>query len=189
MGRRGRKWQPDVESRYWQLLLTGIGTVEACRLVGITRKTGYRWRAEYGGVPPTSLAEAARSNRYLSLLERQRIATLRGQGLGVREIARRLDRSASTVSRELRRNLRPHDKNRYDADLAHARARHRARRVQRGRLVDDVGLRRWSRTSSSRTGARSRSPSICAAPTRTVRRGTSATRRSTRRSTTAGRAA
>ena len=83
MARRGRKRQLDVESRYWQLLLAGIGTVEACRIVGITRKTGYRWRAENGGIPPVRLAEAARSNRYLSLLERQRIATLRGQGLGV----------------------------------------------------------------------------------------------------------
>jgi DNA-binding CsgD family transcriptional regulator len=132
----------DVESRYWQLLLAGIGTVEACRIVGITRKTGYRWRAENGGIPPARLAEAARSNRYLSLLERQRIATLRGQGLGVREIARRIDRSPSMVSRELRRNLRPHDRNRYDADLAHARARQRARRVRRARLVEDADLRR-----------------------------------------------
>ncbi|MER7894484.1 helix-turn-helix domain-containing protein [Micromonospora sp. NPDC094482] len=86
MGQRGRKRQLDVEARYWQLLLSGIGTVQACRMVGNTRKTGYRWRAENGGVPPARIAEAARSNRYLSLLERQRIATLRGQGLGVREI-------------------------------------------------------------------------------------------------------
>jgi IS30 family transposase len=40
MGRRGRKRQLEVESRYWQLVLSGTGTVEACRLVGITRKTG-----------------------------------------------------------------------------------------------------------------------------------------------------
>jgi Helix-turn-helix domain len=79
--------------------------VEACRAVGITRKTGYRWRAENGGVPPVRLAETARSNRYLSLLERQRIATLRANGIGVREIARRIGRAASTVSRELGRNL------------------------------------------------------------------------------------
>jgi DNA-binding CsgD family transcriptional regulator len=111
-GRRGRKRQLEVESRYWQLLLSGVGTVQARRLVGITRKTGYRWRAENGGVPPARLAEAARSSRYLSLLERQRIATLRGQGLGVREIGRRLDRSPSTVSRELARNLRPHENDR-----------------------------------------------------------------------------
>jgi hypothetical protein len=43
MGRRGRKRQLDVESRYWQLILAGVGTVEACRAVGVGRTTGYRW--------------------------------------------------------------------------------------------------------------------------------------------------
>lgn len=142
MGRRGRKRQLDVETRYWELLAIGIGTVEACRAVGITRKTGYRWRAENGGVPPVRVAESARSNRYLSLLERQRIATLRGQGVGMREIARRIGRAASTVSRELRRNLLRHDYNVYDADLAHARARQRARRQRSTRLIRDPELRR-----------------------------------------------
>jgi IS30 family transposase len=108
--RRGRKRQLDLESEYWKLLQSGVGTVAACKLLGIGRKTGYRWRAENGGRPPARLAEAARSGRYLSLLERQRIATLRGRGLGVREIARRLGRSASTVSRALSRDLRPHDR-------------------------------------------------------------------------------
>ena len=50
------------------------------QVVEIGRKTGCRWRAENGGVPPDRV-EAQRSNRYLSRLERQRIATLRGQGL------------------------------------------------------------------------------------------------------------
>jgi hypothetical protein len=93
-GRRGRKRQLDVEARYWQLLVSGVGTVEACRMEGITRKTGYRRRAENGGVPPDRVGEAHRSNRYLSRFERQRIATLRGQGLGLRELARRLDGAA-----------------------------------------------------------------------------------------------
>jgi transposase, IS30 family len=103
MGRRGRKRQLDLESAYWVLLKSGVGTVAACREVGITRKTGCRWRAENGGIAPARLAEAARSSRYLSLLERQRIATLRG--LGVRDIAGRIGRSPSTVSREVARNL------------------------------------------------------------------------------------
>ncbi|HEX3219268.1 MAG TPA: IS30 family transposase, partial [Candidatus Limnocylindria bacterium] len=141
MGRRGRKRQLEVEAEYWQLLKAGVGTVAACRLVGITRKTGYRWRAENGGIPPVRLAEAARTGRYLSLLERQRIATLRGRGHGVREIAWRLGRSPSTVSRELRRNLRPYDNDVYDGDLAHARARQRARRERHARLARDAGLR------------------------------------------------
>ena len=140
MGRRGRKRQLDVEARYWELVLSGVGTVQACRMVGIGRKTGYRWRAERGGLAPLALSETRRTNRFLSRLERQRIATLRGQGLGVREIARRIERSPATVSRELRRNRRPHDRH-YDADLAHHRARERSRRPRRGRLNQDTELR------------------------------------------------
>jgi IS30 family transposase len=37
------------------------------------------WRAENGGLPPAALPEKTRSNRFLSRLERQRIATLRRQ--------------------------------------------------------------------------------------------------------------
>jgi transposase, IS30 family len=141
MTRRGRKRRLLVEDEYWKLILGGVPPVEACRQVGIGRKTGYRWRNEAGGMPPARVAEEVRCSRYLSLLERQRIATLRERGHGVREIARRLGRSPSTVSRELRRNLKRHDKNVYDADLAHARARDNARRKRDGVLVRDPELR------------------------------------------------
>jgi len=140
VGRRGKKRQLEVEARYWAALAAGVGTVAACREVGITRKTGYRWRAEAGGVRPLRLADAMRSHRYLSLLERQRIAGLRGQGLGVREIARRVERSPSTVSRELHRNTAQHDRA-YDGVLAHARARARGARPGRTRLAVDPELR------------------------------------------------
>lgn len=153
MGRRGRKRQLEVEARYWELLAMGIGTVAACRAVGITRKTGYRWRAETGGVAPARLAEQVRSNRYLSLLERQRIAALREKGLSVREIGRTLERSASTVSRELRRNTSAHDRSGYEPVLAHQRARERGARPGGSRLstnrelrheVQDKLLEEWS---------------------------------------------
>jgi hypothetical protein len=62
MARRGRKIDIDREIRYWELLSQGIGTVEACRLVGVSRKTGYRWRAEMGGC-----AYQETSNRVLPL--------------------------------------------------------------------------------------------------------------------------
>ena len=87
MARRGPKRRLEVETEYWRLIMSGVGTVEACELVGIGRKTGYRWRAENGGLPPARVAEPARSGRLLSLLERQRIATLHRQGLGVCQIA------------------------------------------------------------------------------------------------------
>jgi hypothetical protein len=61
----------DLEAAYWRLLQNGLGTIAACEAVGIGRKTGYRWRAENGGLPPAQIAEAKRSDRYLSLLEQQ----------------------------------------------------------------------------------------------------------------------
>ena len=53
-------------------------------------------------MPPINLAP--RSARSLSFAEREEMAILRVQGAGVRDIARRLRRAPSTVSRELRRN-------------------------------------------------------------------------------------
>jgi len=141
LGRRGRKRRLGVEDEYWDLLREGVGPVEACRLVGIGRKTGYRWRAERGGLPPLRRADGARSERYLSLLERQRIATLRRQRVSMREIARRLGRSPSTISRELRRNTAAHDVGGYDGDLAHSRARERLERPRGGRLAAEPSLR------------------------------------------------
>src|SRR3954454_20709595 len=140
MARRGRKRQLELETEYWRLLASGVGTVEACKALGIGRKTGYRWRAETGGLPPVRRGEAGRAGRYLSLLERQRIATLRRLGLGVRRIAAELGRNPSTISRELLRRRRGHDRN-YDGDLAHARAREAARRPRRNRLSRDEQLR------------------------------------------------
>jgi Helix-turn-helix domain len=84
------------------------------------------------GLPPLRVVEEERGPRYMSLLERRRIATLRRTGLGVRAIAHELGRSPSTVSRELRRSRRPHDVGGYDGDLAHHRARERARRPRDG---------------------------------------------------------
>ena len=79
--------------------MAGVGTVEACQQIGITRKTGYRWRAERGGLPPLRMFEEDRGPRYLVLLERRRIATLRRTGLAVRAIVHELGRFPSTVSR------------------------------------------------------------------------------------------
>ncbi|MFD9400294.1 transposase [Streptomyces sp. NPDC060011] len=87
------------------------------------------------------MSETVHSGRYLSSLERKRIATLRERGLGIREIAELLDRSPSTISRELRRNMLEHDKGLYDADLAHHRSRQRAERPRRPNWRLDAELR------------------------------------------------
>ena len=180
MGRRGRKRQLDLESEYWRLIQSGVGTVAACKLLGIGRTTGYRWRAENGGLLPARLAEASRSGRYLSLLERQRIASLRDRGLGVREIARRLGRSASTVSRELRRHLRPHDRGIYDGDLAHARARERLRRPRRPLLAREPELRQIVQSSLEEEWSPAQIAAHLRESYRTDRPGICATRPATR---------
>ena len=89
MGRRGRKRQLVVEDEYWALVMDGMGTVEACRQVGIGRNDGLPLPRRARGLPPLRLPEAERGDRYLSLVESKRIATLRERG-GVREIAPRV---------------------------------------------------------------------------------------------------
>jgi len=59
----------------------------------------------------------------------------------VRQIAVLVGRSASTVSRELRRGRAGHDRGGYDGDLAHARAQQRRSRIRAGRLARDSELR------------------------------------------------
>jgi hypothetical protein len=63
MARCGRKRQLELESEYWRSLGSGIGTVAACQAVGIGRKTGYRWRAEAGGLAPDRVGETGRNGR------------------------------------------------------------------------------------------------------------------------------
>ena len=60
MTRRGRKRRLVLEDEYWKLIIDGMPTVEACRQIGIGRKTGYRWGAEAGGLPPARVAEETR---------------------------------------------------------------------------------------------------------------------------------
>lgn len=78
-------------------VLEGDCAVEA----GVSPVVVVRWFREGGGMATVSLA--APSGRYLSFAEREEIALLRAAGCGVREVARRLGRSPSMISRELRR--------------------------------------------------------------------------------------
>lgn len=80
------------------------------------------------------------SDRFLSVTERWEIARLLDQSHGVREIARRLGRSASTVSREIRRNHNPRT-GRYHPGHAMMLAHQRQRRPKPRKLVLDSRLR------------------------------------------------
>jgi transposase-like protein len=116
-GRPGPAPQTAKREQFARLIARGTSNAEACRIVGVNARTGKRWRhgrtiisssgARLHYPPVTSARKQLISERYLSEDGRVRIADLRRSGLGVRAIARRLDRSASTVSRELGRNQDP----------------------------------------------------------------------------------
>ena len=91
-------------------------------------------------MPPIRLAPG--SERYLSFAEREEIAILHAQALGVRGIARHLGRSPSTVSRELRRNAstRSHTVV-YRASTAQWHAERRACRPKLAKLAANEALR------------------------------------------------
>jgi IS30 family transposase len=84
------------------------------------------------------------SGRYLSLAEREEIALLRARDCGVREIARQLGRSPSTISRELRRNAATRGgRLDYRATTAQWHADRRARRPKTAKLAANDALRNY----------------------------------------------
>ncbi len=84
--------------------------------------------------------------RYLSFGEREEIALLRAQGMSVREIARRLGRAPSTISRKLRRNAATRGgRLEYRASVAQWKAELMARRPRTAKLAADERLREYVR--------------------------------------------
>jgi len=76
--------------------------------------------------------------------EREEIALCRAQGQGIREIARRLGRAASTISRELRRNGATRGGGlAYRASPAPWHAERAARRPKRAKLATTAALRTY----------------------------------------------
>ena len=91
-----------------------------------------------------SVTLAAPSGRYLSFAEREEIALLRAERRGVREIARQVGRSPSTISRELRRNAATRSGGfQYRAGTAQWHADRRARRPKPPKLAVNDELRRY----------------------------------------------
>ena len=92
----------EHRQRFWAAIARGLPSEDAGVAAGVSPAVGSRWFREGGGMP--TLSRAPLSGRYLSFAEREEIAILRAQEVGVRETARQLGRSPSTISRELRRN-------------------------------------------------------------------------------------
>ena len=114
--------------------------------VGVSQPVGTRWFREAGGLAPSHLSRSSRllSGRYLTFSEREQIALCCAQELGVREIARRLGRAPSTVSRELRRNAATRGGELdYRATTAQWHAERAARRPKAAKLATNPALRSY----------------------------------------------
>src|SRR5215217_4614357 len=137
----GRPRLPQQRKRqFWRLVTAGVSIEKAAVASGVSATLARRWFIQAGGMSPVSLAEPC--GRYLSMVEREEIAVLRGR-VSIREVARRLGRAPSTVSRELARNAPPRRPTGYRATSAQARADARARRPKTTRLARCERLRQY----------------------------------------------
>ncbi len=140
-GRPTVAWRED-RVRFWAAIARGIKTEDAAAEAGVSSPVAFRWFRHAGGVNPCLPSTV--SGRYLSFAEREDIAIWHAQKLGVGEIARRLGRSPSTLSRELRRNASTRTfRLEYRASLAQWHAERRARRPKPARLAENARLRAY----------------------------------------------
>ena len=128
----------QVERVFWRLIREGLSTEAAAAGAGISLGHAGRVFRQGGGMTTIDLDEPA--GRYLSFAEREDLAVWRGQKLSIREMARRLGRAPTTVSRELARNA-PNRWSPYRASTAQSRADERARRPKPSKIAAHPPLR------------------------------------------------
>ena len=132
----------ELERLFWTKIAGGLSSEDAALACGVSAPVGSRWFRNAGGMSPLSLVPP--SGRYLSFAEREEVALLNAQQLGVREIARKLGRSPSTISRELRRNAATRGgKLEYRASIAQWKAERQARRPKTAKLAENDQLRQY----------------------------------------------
>lgn len=137
MARRGRPGLSDAQKQdVWQRWKCGQSLSDIARFFGKAPASIYGILLANGGfVPPVR----SRSDRVLTLFDREEISRGLATGQSFRQIARALDRSASTISREVgRHGGRDH----YRAGHADERAWDSARRPKACRLASSSRLRR-----------------------------------------------
>jgi IS30 family transposase len=134
----GRRAAAARERAVLDCLRAGMNPSRAARAAGVSPAYSYRLHRKIGGVhrPP----EVTYSPRYLDREERYEIARLRESGLSMRQVAARLGRSPSTISRELGRNAEPRAGG-YQPERAEQLAWQRQRRPKQSKLGASPALR------------------------------------------------
>jgi len=143
----------DLERAFWVAIAEGLTSEDAAVACGVSGPVGSRWFRERGGMPSLQLGPS--SGRYLSFAEREDIAIWRAQHVGVREIARRLGRDPSTISRELRRNAATRGgRGEYRASVAQWKAELQACRPKAAKIATNPRLHDYVQDRLAGTVAR-----------------------------------
>ena len=135
----------ESERRFWLRIAEGLSSEDAAAACGVSPAVGNRWFRQGGGMPAMSLVPP--SGRYLSFSGAGGDCAARAQEVTLREIARRLDRSPSTISRELRRNAATRSgRLDYRASIAQWKAELMARRPKPAKLATNARLHNYVQT-------------------------------------------
>ncbi|MEV1035375.1 IS30 family transposase [Streptomyces sp. ADI95-17] len=166
-GNHTRKPLTREREEYLRLVDLGISNTEACRIVGINRRTGMRWlygrqasgkKKAYAPIADTGLPweprqappalpgdgpEPVGPSRYLGEADRIHIADRLREKASIRTIAAELGRSPSTISREVRRSrtVLPGGRWYYRPHAAQRRADKRRPRPKVGKIGQNPELR------------------------------------------------
>lgn len=148
---------------FWELYAAGLTIEVASQRVGHSLGWGRRLVLKSGGVRPEFTLARRPPSRFLSIHEREEILAGMERGEPIRQIARNLERSPSTILREIRRNVRSSQKYRsravyekrrpsgrprtrplrYSPSFAQTRADRLASRRSPGKLAAVERLRVW----------------------------------------------
>ncbi|MFV1998697.1 MAG: IS30 family transposase [Acidiferrobacterales bacterium] len=137
MAQPGRLGMTDVQkSELWQRWRDGESIIDISRALAADRKSVFRVLRRYGGFTPPL---RKRSPNALTLAEREEISRGLSAGYLLRQIAKALQRSPSTISREIARNG---GQRHYRAIQADEKAWERTCRPKLCRLAQNGKLRR-----------------------------------------------
>ena len=128
------RYTDEMRSYIWDRYKAGDSVWSIARSFDRSSSSVHGYLSRTGGIRPPA---RKRSNRCLSLGEREEISRGLVAGLSIREIASDLGRAPSTVSREINRNGGPE---RYRATSADQNAWDRAQRPKPCKLVLNLSL-------------------------------------------------
>lgn len=139
--RSSRRIAPERMQECVELLRRGLNPMQVAARTGVSKTRLYELHHSLGGVyAPVNVVY---SSRYLSRDERYELARLLELGLSQNEIARRMQRSPSTISRELTRFAADSPAGMaYQPERAHTMAWRRQRRPKDSKLTRNPTLRR-----------------------------------------------